>query len=194
MELLEEVGLKASTATCVAPHELPLDAAWLDLYSKRTASQRGKVVMDDWNKFRQLAGLPLLGTGYQVATGHRAALSAGEGAAAVLARKATPARCSRARRCRSASQAAAPPRSPRPTSEERSADLAPLARRTVNGKDLEMIVAISGVANISGIPAQSRRTEHAGSSCTTPKARIAASPASSRRAAPSSAWSKADSG
>ena len=46
-----------------------LDPAWLDKYSQRASGSPGKVVMDDFNKLRQMLGLNLMGTGAKVATG-----------------------------------------------------------------------------------------------------------------------------
>jgi len=161
MELLEEAGLKACEGNVVATAELPVDAAWLDRYSQRTASQPGKLVMDDWNKVRQLAGLPLLGTGYQVATGVAPPYALDQALQLVTARK-------------DRHQAGA-----RPIALEvkfRAAGAAVAARSytraeltqwntqpdTVDGKDLEMVVAISSVANISTIPARFQQDRHAG--------------------------------
>ncbi|MBL8900794.1 MAG: hypothetical protein JNM84_24395, partial [Planctomycetes bacterium] len=161
MELLEEVGLKALDGNQIAPHELPLDAAWLDLYSKRTASQPGKVVMDDWNQFRQLAGLPLLGTGYQVGTGIAPPYPLEKALQLVLSRKATPAAGARVRDLPVSFSAAT---APAETKSYAKSDLQTWHRspETVNGQALEMIVAISGVANINGIPAQFKKEEHEG--------------------------------
>lgn len=161
MELLEEVGLKALDGNQVVAHELPIDGAWLDLYSKRTASQPGKVVMDDWNKFRQLAGLPLMGTGYQVATGVAPPYPLDKALQLVLGRKATPAAGARVVALPVAFKGAAAPVAAK--SYEKSDVLAwHRAPDTVNGKSLEMIVAIGGVTNISGIPANFKKDEHAG--------------------------------
>lgn len=159
MELLEEVGLKAIDGNQVVAHELPIDAAWLDLYSKRTASQQGKVVMDDWNKFRQLAGLPLMGTGYKVATGVAPPYDFGKALQLVLARKATPAAGARVVALPVSFAAAAATVSKAYTPSDLKWHSAP---EGANGKDLEMVVAISSVANISGIPSAFKQSEYSG--------------------------------
>ncbi len=161
MELLEEVGLKALDGNQVAAHGLPLDVAWLDLYSQRTSSQPGKVVMDDWNKFRQLAGLPLTGTGYKVATGVAPPYALDQARQLVLARKATPAAGARVVPLPVAFKGAAAPVAAK---NYEPGDVLQWHRQpdSVNGKNLEMIVAISGVANISSIPASFNKNEYAG--------------------------------
>ncbi|MCU0867720.1 MAG: right-handed parallel beta-helix repeat-containing protein [Planctomycetes bacterium] len=161
MELLEEVGLKAIDGNQVVAHELPIDAAWLDLYSKRTASQTGKVVMDDWNKLRQLAGLPLMGTGYQVATGVAPPYSLEKALQLVLARKATPAAGARVVALPVSFPTSAPVAA---TKSYQRSEVQTWHRSPdpVNGKPLEMVVAISGAANVSGIPAGLKPDEHLG--------------------------------
>jgi hypothetical protein len=161
MELLEEVGLKAIDGNHVVAHELPIDALWLDLYSKRTASQTGKVVMDDWNKFRQLAGLPLMGTGYQVATGVAPPYALDKALQLVLARKAVPAAGARVVALPVSIKSAGPAAVAKnyEKSEVQAWHRSPDA---VNGKPLEMIVAISGAANIAGIPAGLNPDDHLG--------------------------------
>ncbi|RPH36062.1 MAG: right-handed parallel beta-helix repeat-containing protein, partial [Planctomycetota bacterium] len=66
---LEELGLKAFEGNEVLNPEMAYDPAWLDLYSKRTAYVPGKVTMDDMNKLRQLAGLPVIAKGGTPALG-----------------------------------------------------------------------------------------------------------------------------
>ena len=62
METLEEVGLKACDGNAIVDPRLELDSRWIDLYSQRTARQPGKLEMDDWNELRRIMGLPLIGT------------------------------------------------------------------------------------------------------------------------------------
>lgn len=161
MELLEEVGLKAIDGNQVVAHQLPLDTAWLDLYSKRTASQQGKVVMDDWNKLRQLAGLPLMGTGYKVATGVAPPYALDKALQLVLERKATPAAGARVVPLPVAFKAAAAPVA---SKSYEKGEVQNWARSpdTVNGKALEMLVALGGGANIAGIPAGLKPDDHGG--------------------------------
>jgi hypothetical protein len=161
MEMLEDLGLKACDGNQCVPHELPLDPAWLDKYSKRTASQPGKVVMDDWNEFRQLAGLPLLGTGYQVATGVAPPYALDKALQLVTGRKATPAAGARVVSLPVSFKAAAAPVA---SKSYRKSDVLQWHRQPdgVNGVDLEMVVAIGGVINIGSIPAQYKKDEHSG--------------------------------
>jgi hypothetical protein len=66
---LEEIGLKAFEGNEVLDPQIAIDKDWLDLYSRRTAYQPGKLTMDDWNKTRQLLGLPLIAQGGTPALG-----------------------------------------------------------------------------------------------------------------------------
>lgn len=161
MELLEELGLKAIDGNQVTAHGLPIDAAWLDLYSKRTASQPGKVVMDDWNEFRRLAGLPLMGTGYQVGTGIAPPYALDKALQLVLARKDAPAAGARVVALPVAFKDAAAPVAAKSYAPS---DVLQWHRQPdgVNGKDLELVVAISSVANIATIPSTFKKDEHAG--------------------------------
>ncbi|MFN0138250.1 MAG: right-handed parallel beta-helix repeat-containing protein [Phycisphaerae bacterium] len=161
MELLEEVGLKAIDGNQVVAHELPLDAAWLDLYSKRTASQQGKVVMDDWNKLRQLAGLPLMGTGYKVATGVAPPYDFGKALQLVVGRKATPAAGARVVALPVSFKSAGPAVAAK-TYEKSEVQTWHRSPDGVNRKALEMLVALGGGANISGLPAGLKPDDHGG--------------------------------
>ena len=69
MDSLDEVGFKAVADNVVMNPKFDLDPKWLDRFSKRTASKPGKLNMDDWNKARQVLGLPLMGTGGENASG-----------------------------------------------------------------------------------------------------------------------------
>ena len=161
MELLEEVGLKAFDGNQVAAHELPVDAAWLDLYSKRTASKSGKVVMNDWNKVRQLAGLPLIGTGYQSAEGVAPPYPLEKALLLVTARKTTPAAGARVVALPVSISTAGPATAAKAYAPAQIDQWASQPD-TVAGKALEMVVAISSVANIGSIPAEFKKDEHAG--------------------------------
>lgn len=161
MHLLEECGLKSCDGNLVLNPELPLDPAWLDGAAKRTAPIRGKVEMDEWNQLRQALGLDLIGGGGAPATGiapayplekalalmspGKSGLEAGARAVSLEARF-------------GGAAAAAPARSYRP------AELAEWARKPdqVEGQALEMVVALSNVANVSMIPAAYKPAEHAG--------------------------------
>ncbi len=162
MELLEEVGLKACDGNEVAATGLPLDAQWLDKYSQRTSSQPGKVVMDDWNKFRQVAGLPLVGTGYKLATGVAPPYAFDKALLLVTGRKDN--HKAGARAVKLEVKLGTPAAAAAVTKTYTQADIAQWAGQpdSVNGKNLEMVVAISSAANISGIPATFKPDQHEG--------------------------------
>lgn len=67
---IDDVGLKAVEGNEAEDPQLGgLDPKWMERYINRTASERGKVKMDDWNKFRQLVGAPLTAEGGKGPTG-----------------------------------------------------------------------------------------------------------------------------
>ena len=67
---IEDVGLKAVEGNEAKDPQLGgFDPKWMEKYINRSASERGKVKMDDWNKFRQLVGAPLVGEGGKGPTG-----------------------------------------------------------------------------------------------------------------------------
>ncbi|MBS1152227.1 MAG: hypothetical protein H6Q89_3925, partial [Myxococcaceae bacterium] len=68
MDSLEEIGLGEFSGNQVLDPQLPVDKAWLDLYSQRTSGSPGKLKMDDFNEMRRLMGLPMLATGGTRAT------------------------------------------------------------------------------------------------------------------------------
>src|SRR5205823_3795052 len=63
MDLLDEAGFKEVKGNVVKNPELPVDKEWIDQVSKRTAALPGKLTMDDFNKARQLLGLPMIAKG-----------------------------------------------------------------------------------------------------------------------------------
>lgn len=63
LESLDEVGFKTSSGNEVRDPKVRLDKAWMDKFSQRSGRQPGQVKMDEWNKYRQLLGLPLIATG-----------------------------------------------------------------------------------------------------------------------------------
>ncbi len=161
MELLEEVGLKAMDGNEVAASELPIDPQWLDKYSQRTSSQPGKLVMDDWNKIRQLAGLPMMGTGYKLATGVAPPYPLDKALLLVTARKDSRKAGARVQKFELNLGGAGPAAVAKAYTKS---DITSWSNQpdSVNGKDLEMLVAISSVANISSIPANFKKEQHAG--------------------------------
>jgi len=153
MNDLEELGLKAFDGNEILDPGLALDPAWLDLYSKRTAYVPGKVTMDDMNKLRQLRGLPVLAKGGTPATGVAPAYDL-EKAMDLMAPQ--NAKCKAgARRIALESKVtgavAAAPEKVYPKGELLEWYAQP---GTVNGKSMEMIVSMGGVANVSSMPEQ----------------------------------------
>ncbi len=155
---LEEVGLKAFDGNEILDPQIAIDKDWLDIYSRRTAYQPGKLTMDDWNKTRQLLGLPLIAQGGTPATNVAPAYPL-EGAFAFLEPK--NAKCTAgARKIKLESKvsgaAAAAPAKTYP-----KAKLTDWAKKpdTVNGQPMEMIVGISGTTNVRSAPESYDKTK-----------------------------------
>jgi hypothetical protein len=66
---LKDLGWKKLENNVLMTSGLPLDQKWFDVYLNRTAMVPGKVTMDDWNKFRELIGQPVIATGGKAGTG-----------------------------------------------------------------------------------------------------------------------------
>ena len=154
MDMLEEGGFKAYDGNEVKNPLLPIDRAWMDKYSKRTAAQEGKLDMDDWNKARQVLGLPLIEKGGSAAGGiappwdlqKALALLHPKGAGDAGARvKKLPVKFSG-----TGAVAAAPAR------DYQHVELWSWSGNpeSVDGKPLEMVVGVGAVANVSGMPSQ----------------------------------------
>jgi len=158
MEMLEEVGLKAFDGNEIADPQLALDKDWLDQVSKRTAPIKGKVVMDDWNKTRQLLGLPLIGTGGKAPSGIAPVYDLDKAFDLLTPKndkvKAGARRIKLDSKVTGGSAAAAAKEYPKGVLLDwhKSAD-------TVTGKPMEMIVAVGGVANISSMPEQYKKDQ-----------------------------------
>jgi hypothetical protein len=150
---LEEMDLKAFEGNEILDPGLAYDPAWLDLYSRRTAYVPGNVTMDDVNKLRQLAGLPLIAKGGTPALGVAPAYDLDK-ALDLLTPKNEKCKAG-ARKIKLESMitgvAAASPVKTYPKGELSDWYSAPAA---VNGKEMEMVVAMGGVANVSSMPAQ----------------------------------------
>ncbi len=168
MEELEDVGLKASDGNEVADPQMPLDTVWLDMYSKRTAAQPGKLVMDDWNKLRQALGLPLIGEGGAAASGIAPAYALDH--ALKLMQPKNDAVKAGARIVKLEAKFAAPGDAA-PVKVYEKMDLVAWNRdpSKVEGKAIEMIVAIGNVANIGGIPDAYKKDNHEGASIYDPE-------------------------
>jgi hypothetical protein len=162
MEDLEELGLKAFEGNEVKNPELPLDPKWLDKFSKRTSSIRGKVTMDDWNKARQLLGLPLIGSGGVSASGVTPAYELSE-ALKLMQPKAKLAQGARVQKLEVKLQGG--DESSAPKRAYAKSDLRAWSKSPggVDGKALELVVAIGGTANVSAMPSQYKASEHGAS-------------------------------
>lgn len=160
-DLWEETGLKAFKGNQTADPGLPLDPAWMEATTKRTASQPGKVNMDDWNKARQALGLDLIGSGGKAASGIAPAYSLDKALALMTPKNGAIKAGARMVKLEAkfAGDAVAGP-----AKSYEKVELTAWAKNPelVDGKLLEMTVAISSVANISGIPEQFKTTDYEG--------------------------------
>lgn len=163
MDSLDEVGLKAASGNEVKNPQLPVNPKWMDAVSKRTSATPGKLEMDDFNKARQLLGLPMIEKGGTPPSGVAPAMdlddalklmapkSAGKAGARVI--PLTP-----LFKAGGDVASAAPQRDYKPM-EPKAWVSSPAS---VNGQPLELVVGLSSGANIGGIPDQYRKEEHAG--------------------------------
>ncbi len=149
---MEELGYKACDGNEILNPQLPIDPAWLDLYSKRTAYVPGKVTMDDMNKLRQLAGLPILAKGGTPALGVAPVYDL-EKALALLEPK--NAKCKAgARKIKLESKVTGGSGAAVPAKEYAKAELEDFIKTpgTLNGKAVEMIVGMGETANVGPAP------------------------------------------
>jgi hypothetical protein len=160
MDLLEEVGLKRVSGNVVQNPKLPVDPAWLDHVSKRTAATPGKLVMDDFNKARQLLGLPMIAKGGAPPSGVAPAMDLDKALALMSAPGAGEAGA-QVKVLPVSFQAAA---AAGPAKDYTKSDLAAWATKpeSVTGQNVELVVAVSNTANVSGVPAPFKPDEHAG--------------------------------
>jgi hypothetical protein len=155
---LEEVGLKAFEGNEVLDPMLPIDKDWMDLYSRRTAYQPGKLDMDDWNKTRQLLGLPMIAKGGKAALGVAPAYDL-EKAMALLSPKNGKCQAG-ARRLKLESKVTGASAATVSKTYPKGALLDWVKEPgKVNEKPLEMVVAIGGVANIGSMPSQYKKEQ-----------------------------------
>ncbi|MCC6810980.1 MAG: right-handed parallel beta-helix repeat-containing protein [Deltaproteobacteria bacterium] len=155
---LEEVGLKAIDDNDVENPKLDYDEGWMDSFSKRTASQPGKVEMDDWNKARQAMGLPLIGKGGKAASGVAPAYKLKE------AMKFLHPKNPKVKAGARVHKIDVKPFAAQEAVAEKSYEKKPLLAwvddpASVNGKAIEMIVAIGEVANIGSMPEQYKKDQ-----------------------------------
>ncbi len=160
MDLFDEVGLKAFDGNEVKDPQFELDPKWLDRFSKRTAQQSGKVVMNDWNKARQLMGLPLIGSGGEAASGVCPAYDLDKALKLMLPKASLKAGARKVKlEVKFQGGDAGPQRS------YAKSDVAGWVKNpgSVEGQALEIVVAIgSASANVSGLPAQFKKDDHEG--------------------------------
>ena len=160
MDLFDEVGFKKAEGNEVKSPGLTYPGKWLDAVSKRTAAIPGKLVMDDFNKVRQLAGLPMIATGGAGPSGVAPAMDLVDAMKFMTAKSAgkAGARVVPLPVSFQAAESAAPSRA------YAKADVSAVLKNpgSFDGKALELVVAISSVANVSSIPAQYKPAEHAG--------------------------------
>lgn len=148
MDLLDEMGFKDVSGNEVKDPGLAFDPKWLDKYSLRTAPIAGKVDMNDWNKARQALGLPLIGKGYKSPEGVAPPYSLAAAAKLLNPKVSQGAHVVALPVQFAAATAAAPAR------DYKKVELASWAKNPSDDQAFEMTVAVGGVANISGIPAQ----------------------------------------
>lgn len=157
MDLLEEVGFKAYDGNTVANPGLAVDKAWLDKVSKRTAAVDGKVAKTEWNTLRSTLGMDLIGTGGAPASGIAPPYALDAALELLSPKVQRGARKQKLEVKLQGASAAAPQKS------YEKVELASWASDAskVNGKAIEMVVAIGGTANVSAAPAQYVKDEHA---------------------------------
>ncbi|HZE96331.1 MAG TPA: right-handed parallel beta-helix repeat-containing protein [Planctomycetota bacterium] len=150
---LEELGLKAFEGNEVMDPQMPLDPAWLDLYSKRTAYQPGKVTMDDMNKLRQLMGLPIIARGGTPALGVAPAYDLDKAIALMEPKNA---KCQAgARKIKLDVKIAGGGGAAASTKEYAKTDFLAFLNKPAdfNGKNVEFLVGMGEVANVQSAPA-----------------------------------------
>jgi hypothetical protein len=160
-DLWDETGLKASDGNQTANPGLALDPGWMEGTTKRTASEPGKANMDDWNKVRQALGLDLVGSGGKAASGIAPEYPLDKAVALMTPKDDSIKAGARIVKLevKFAGATAAVP-----TKNYEKSDLATWADNpeSVDGKSLEMTVAISSVANITGIPDAYKQDDYEG--------------------------------
>ncbi len=153
MDMFEDVGLKASDGNAVLDPQLPLDKDWMDLYSKRTSAQRGKVTMDDWNQLRRSLGLPLVAAGGKSAEGVAPAWD-WKKALALMAPGNSACKAGARRLALEAKvDTSAAPATAALVRDYEKSELSAWSSKpqAMDGKAVEVVVAIGGVSSINGV-------------------------------------------
>ncbi len=160
MDLLEESGLKAFDGNEVRSPGLDFDSKWMDAVSRRTVGIDGKLDMDDWNKARQALGLPLIAKGGESPSGVAPAYDL-EKALRLMQPKASVKAGARRQKLEVRFQGGG---DAGPAKSYAKSDVSTWIRDAspVDGKAVEVVVAIGTGANIGGIPSQFKAEEHAG--------------------------------
>lgn len=160
MDLLEEVGFKKVSNNSVKNPQLPVAADWLDQVSKRTAATPGKLTMDDFNKARQVLGLPMIAKGGKPPSGVAPAMDLDD-ALKLMEPKAAGQAGARAKPLTVSLQGAAAA-APEKAYKRMEVSAWLSKPESVEGQPLELVVALSSVANVSSVPAPFKADEHAG--------------------------------
>ncbi|GMU59626.1 MAG: hypothetical protein AMXMBFR34_13890 [Myxococcaceae bacterium] len=160
MEDLEEIGFKKVAGNEVKNPQLPVDSKWLDHVSKRTSATPGKLEMDDFNKARQLLGLPMIAKGGAPPSGVAPAMDLDD-ALALMSPKSAGNAGARAKALTVSFQAAA---EAGPAQSYKRVEVGSWLKNpeAVAGQALEMVVAVSNGANVSGVPAPYKAGEMEG--------------------------------
>ncbi len=161
MDLFDEAGLKASDGNQVVNPKMPLDADWMEGTTKRTAAEPGKLQMDDWNQLRQALGMDLIGGAGKPATGIEPTYPLDKAVALMTPKNAD---IKAGARIVKLEPKFSGPSIAGPAKNYDKTDILAWAEKpeTVDGKNLEMVVAMSSVANVSGIPAPFKSDDYQG--------------------------------
>lgn len=155
MDLLEEMDFKSADGNEVKNPGLAIDPKWYDSVSRRTVGSLGKVEMDDFNKARQLLGLPLVAKGGTSPSGVAPAYPS----VAVALKLMTPKVKQGAHIVSlpvkySTTVAAGPSRDYQPTTVDA------LAANPSTNKPISVVVAVDNVTNNGGIPPSFDKKTH----------------------------------
>lgn len=160
MDSLDEIGFASAADNEVKNPNLPVDAKWLDAVSKRTSASPGKLEMDDFNKARQLLGLPMIAKGGTPPSGVAPAMDLDD-ALKLMNPKAAGNAGARAKSF-PVSFAAVAASGPAKAYKKVEASSVISNVDAVKGQALEVVVAVSSVANVSGVPSPYKAGDMAG--------------------------------
>jgi hypothetical protein len=160
LDMLEEVGFKKVAGNAVKNPNLAVDPKWLDAVSKRSSASPGKLVMDDFNKARQLLGLPMIAKGGAPPSGVAPAMDLDKALKLIAPKDAGDAGA----RARSLPVSLSGATAAGPEKSYKRVEVSAWHQKpeSLSGQAVEMIVAVSSVANVSGVPAPFKPDELAG--------------------------------